>query len=302
LLAINCTHSTTTSSQTITLLSRKQIQRTLGVHIEAIFIQSIPGLTVLFLEAVPSEVIPGLKVQLPRPAHTGLAELKVPPTKAILLEVLFHLDNLSNLLKQFLLKPFLDTMSISHPQLLLRTEHSEEKSGQPIRLSLLKQFQSDSLLTNEAHNLIDLISNFHELTKDHLAQSFLRVTFDVIYSISKTYSYSCTYPQTARTVPFWIAGPAPLRANAHSGQSWPQLFAYQAQKCTPCAHFGFRSINKYMHTYYGNIPENICHSCQCYLGHWEFDHCPKKFLSQQIKLSNGMLVHHITCCHRHTSI
>ena len=124
---------------------------------------------------------------------------------------------------------------------------------------------------------MDLKSNLHEVTKAHLVQSFLRMTFDVIYSISKTYSHSFTYPQT---IHFWIEGPAPFRANAQRGQSWPQLFAnqwptdfaYQAPKGAPCAHFGFRSINKYLDIYNGNIPEkNSCHSCQCYLGHWEFD-------------------------------
>jgi hypothetical protein len=51
------------------------------------FFEALPGLTVLFIESIPIEVIPGLKVQLPIPAHTELAGLKVPPIEAILIEV-----------------------------------------------------------------------------------------------------------------------------------------------------------------------------------------------------------------------
>ena len=39
------------------------------------------------MEAIPIEVIPGLKVQLPKPSHTELAGLNVPPIEAILIEV-----------------------------------------------------------------------------------------------------------------------------------------------------------------------------------------------------------------------
>ena len=111
-----------------------------NVHTEAFFIEAIPVLIVLFIEAIPIEVIPGLKVQLPIQAHTELAGLKVPPIEAILIEVpspgqpgphieAIPIEVISG-----------QNVSTSHPQLLLRTQHSEETAGLPMRLSLLKQF------------------------------------------------------------------------------------------------------------------------------------------------------------------
>ena len=89
---------------------------------------------------------------------------------------------------------------------------------------------------------------------------------------------------------------------------------WHGQQTLPSRHKSMLSVHKsdscpwkniayiYMHIYNGNIPPNICTSCQSYLGHWEFDNCPKEFRSHPIKLNNGMLVHHTKYCYRHTSI
>jgi hypothetical protein len=83
---------------------------------------------------------------------------------------------------------------------------------------------------------------------------------------------------------------------------WPTDFASQAQKYALCSQIRFLPINKYMQIYHGNIHPNTCSSCQCYLGHWDFTACPKKFRSHPIKLNNCMLVHHIKYYYCHTSI
>ena len=140
------------------------------------------------------------------------------------------------------------------------------------------------------------------MTKAHLVQSFLGVAFDVIYPISKTCSYSFTYPQA---VLVWIEGPEPLRANAQRGQSWPQLFANQwptdfaliahISAFAPQTNIICISIMAISLIILA-APANVTYVT----GHLTI--ALRNSPCHPIKLSNGMSVHHIRYCYHHTSI